>query len=327
MKKLIFALALTLTIPAQLPAAEILEAVVARVGDRIITRSQYSKRLRDGLAEIEQNSPGADMQQRQQQFRANLMNEMLSELLIKDRADRLGLSVAPAEVQDAVNRLKGQYGIKTDQEFEESLRKSGLTRPEMEARLRDTLVTNKVFSRELRGREELTDKELRERYEREKEQYRLPERAKVSEIVVVVPEGSSEADRAQLKTRAEEAYAKAKGGDAFGTLVTTYSGSPTKDSGGDLGTIARGELAPMLETGVFTSDAGAIVGPIETRFGWHILRVEQRLPSETPGFDAVKDQLRKDAGEESFQRDYKAYIERLKGEAFVQINEANIPTA
>ena len=323
MKKLIFALALILPSVA---AAEVLEAVVARVGDRIITRSQYERRLREGLQELAQNATGPELKQRQQDYRNGLLNEMLSELLIKDRADRLGMTVAPSEVQEAVNRLKAQYGIKTDEEFEDSLRKSGLTRTEMEVRLRDTLITNKVFGRELRSRQELSDKELRERYEREKEQYRLPERAQLREIVVVLPEGASEESRAQLRRQAEEAYAKARAGEEFATLVATYSGAPTKASGGDLGTISRGELTPALDTGVFTADAGAIVGPVETRFGWHILKVEQRIPSETPGFDAVKDRLRTDAGEESFQRDYKAYIERLRAEAFVQVNEANIPT-
>ena len=66
-----------------------------------------------------------------------------------------------------------------DAQFEESLQRSGMTRADMEARLRDTLITNKVFSRELRNREDLTDKELRERYDREKERYRLPERARL----------------------------------------------------------------------------------------------------------------------------------------------------
>lgn len=326
MKKLVLTLAIAIMAPA-VAGAEVLEAIVARVGDRIITRSQYASRLRDGVAEIERNVPGAEQASRKQEFRKNLLNEMLSELLIKDRADRLGLTVTPNEVQDAVNRLKAQYGIKSDAEFEESLKQSGLTRADMEARLRDTLITNKVFSRELRGRADLTDKELRERYEREKEQYRLPERAKVRELVVVVPEDANPESRASLRKQAEEAYNRAKAGEEFAALVANYSSAPSKESGGDLGVIARGELAPPLDTGVFTADAGAVVGPVETRFGYHILFVEQRIASETPAFDAVKDQLRKDVGEEAYRRDYQAYIERLRAEAYVQIHEANLPSA
>lgn len=308
-------------------AAEVVEAIVARVGDRIITRSQYLARLQDGYEEIQRTTPPAEVASRKAAFRKNLLNEMLSEILIKDRADRLGLTVSPPELQEAVKRLKVQYGISSDEEFNESLKKSGLSRAEMEARLRDTLLTNKVFSRELRNREDLTDRELRERYEREKEQYRLPERAKVREIVVVLPETADLAARDRLKARAMEAYERAKRGDDFLILVAEYSEAPTKEQGGDLGEIAKGELLPVLDSGVFRSDAGAVVGPIETRFGYHILKIDARLPSELPSFDAVKERLRKEASEETFQRDYQAYIERLRKEAFVEIYEQNLPTA
>ena len=66
--------------------------------------------------------------------------------------------------------------------------------------------------------------------------------------------------------------------------------------------------------------------PIPTKSGWHIIKVEQRLPSEVPAFESVKDKLRKDVSDEAFQRDYKAYIERLRKDAFIQINEGNVPT-
>ncbi|HLJ75348.1 MAG TPA: peptidylprolyl isomerase, partial [Thermoanaerobaculia bacterium] len=101
----------------------------------------------------------------------------------------------------------------------------------------------------------------------------------------------------------------------------------TKDKGGDLGEVAKGELLPQLDQAVFNSQAGAIIGPIDAKTAWHILKVEQRLPSEIPAFESVKDKLRKDASDDAWQRDYKAYIDRLRKDAFIQINDANVPTA
>jgi peptidyl-prolyl cis-trans isomerase SurA len=306
-------------------AAQIVEAIVIRVGDRVITRTQYLKRLHDGIAEIEQTVQSADINTRKEEFKKNLTNDLISELLIKDRADRLNLSVSSDELKDAVERLKQQYGLTTDEQFNDSLQKSGLTRADMEARLRDTLLMNKVFGRELRGREEATDKELRERYDREKERYRLPERARLREIVILKPDNPTALEQARQHVQliAEQARASAD----FALLAKTASQAPTKDKGGDLGEVARGELLPQLDKAVFNSNAGAIIGPIEAKTSWHILKVEQRLPSEVPAFESVKDRLRKDASDDSWQRDYKAYIDRLRKDAFIQINEANVPTA
>lgn len=305
-------------------AAELLEGIVVRVGDRIVSRSEYAKRLREAFREIEATAPAEQQNERKAELRKTMVNELVSELLIRDRADRLGITVTDAEVKQAIDRLKQQYNITTDQQFEESLRSNGMTRAEMENRLRETLRTQKLFGRELRSRAEMTDAELRERYNREKETYRLPERAHLREIVVLRPEDPAKVDEA--RTRANEiAEAARKPGTDFGTLASTMSEAATKDKQGDLGEVSKGDLVADIDKAVFNATPGAIVGPIEGRSAWHIIKVEQRLPSEVPAFESIKDQLRRTADEETFQRDYRAYIESLRKDAFIQINDNMIP--
>lgn len=322
MKKSLIALALT--VAAVSVRAELLEGIVIRVGDRIVTRTQYERRLRDMLNEVQQNTPPEQVAARKDAVRKNLVNDMVSELLIKDRADRLGISISESEIKEAIAHLKQQYNISTDQQFEDSLRQSGLTRAEMETRLRDTLLTQKVFSRELRSREDLSDAELRERYNREKETYRLPERAHLREIVVLKPD--TPAKELEAHQRATEiAAAVRKPGADFAQIASTMSEASTRDKGGDVGEINKGDMVADLDTAVFNAQTGAILGPIETKSGWHILKVEQRLPSEVPAFESIKGKLRKDASEETFQRDYKAYVETLRKDAFIEVHDDMIP--
>lgn len=325
MKNIALAVVLSLAC-GTLAAAEVVESIVARVGDRVITRSQYIERYREGMDELRRVVPPEEQAAKIVEFQKTLLDAMLSELLLKDRADRLNLTVAPQEIQDALKRLQAQYGIKSDAEFNASLEKSGLTREQMEARLRDTLLTNKLFGRELRSREDLTDRELRERYDSERETYRLPERAQLREIIVLVPEGNDAGKYAAAKERADEAAARAAKGEDFKVLVSEYSQAPSKDQGGDIGVVARGELMAQLDEAVFNAVPTAkVIGPIQTKAGFHILSVDARMPSEVPSFESIKDRLRRDAGEETFQRDYKAYVENLRKDAFIKINEDQIP--
>ena len=323
MKKTLLAL-IVAAVAGTAGAAQLLEAIVIRVGDRIVTRTQYQQRLAEGYNEIEQTVPPAEQAARKAAFKKNLVDDIVSELLLKDRADRLNITVTSDEVKDSVARVKQQFGITTDQQFEESLKKSNMTRAEMEGRMRDTLLTNKLFARELRPREDLTDKELRERYDREKEHYRLPERAHLREIIVLRPDNAAQVTAA--RQRAESLAEQARGGADFALLAKTASEAATKDKGGDLGEVARGELLPELDKAVFNATSGQVIGPIEAKTAWHIIKVEQRLPSEVPSFETLKERLRKDVSEEAWQRDYKAYIDRLRKDAFIQINEANVPT-
>lgn len=324
MKKTLLAITVALA-ATTLSAAQLVEAIVIRVGDRIITRSQYVLRLQQGYNEIVQTVPAEQVAAKKEELRKNLTEELVNELLIKDRADRLGLTVTSDEMKDAVAKLKQQYNITTDQQFEESLQKSGMSRTEMETRMHDTILTNKVFGSELRSREEATDAELRERYDREKERYRLPERARLREIVIVRPADAAAAERAGK--HADQVAEQARTTTDFGKLAATTSEVSTKDKGGDLGEVARGELLPELDKAVFNATGGAVLGPIQTKSGWHILKVEARYPSEVPAFESVKDKLRKDASDDAFQRDLKAYIDRLRKDAFIQINEKDVPTS
>ena len=329
MKKNLIALCLILCLnmaAGSASAAQLVEAVVVRVGDRIITRSQFDRRLREGLADIEQNVSPDQRAARRTELRARIVDELINELLIKDRADRIGVNVNEAEIKDAVTRLKQQYNISDDAQFEASLKQSGMTRADMEIRLRDTLITNKVFARELRNRGDLDDRELRERYDREKEQYRLPERARLREIVILRPADATAGEAARVKANQVLDQGRAAGAD-FAKIAMATSESGTKEQGGDLGEVARGELLPDLDKAVFNATAGTVIGPIETASGWHILKVEQRLPSEVPAFESVKEKLRKDASDETFERDLKAYLDRLRKDAFIQINEASLPAA
>ena len=323
MKKSILAVLVALS-AISASAGQVIEAVVIRVGDRIVTRTQYEKRLRDAFAEAEANTPAADVAAKREQIRKSLVDELIGEMLIKDRADRVGVTISDAEIRDAITRLKQQYNISTDAQFEESLRQSGMTRADMEARLRDTLITQKLFARELRGREDLSDSELRERYNREKERYRLPERAHLREIVVLKPEDPLKVDEARQRANDVAAAARLPKSE-FAKVASTMSESATREQGGDLGEVARGDLVPELDRAVFNATAGSILGPLETKSAWHIIKVEQRLPSEVPAFESIKDRLRRDASEETFQRDYRAYIDNLRKDAFIQIHEEHIP--
>jgi parvulin-like peptidyl-prolyl isomerase len=323
MKKSLFAIAIALTATAA-GAAQVLEGIVVRVGDRIVTRTQYEKRLAEMYREIDQNAAPDRAAALKEEVRTGLVNELISELLIKDRADRLGITVTETDLKEAVNRLKAQYNITTDQQFDESLKQSGMTRADMEARLRETLISNKVFGRELRSRDELTDAELRDRYNKEKENYRLPERAVLREIVILRPENAAGVDEARQRA-ADLAEAAKKQGTDFANLASTMSESESREKGGELGEVAKGDLVPELDKAVFAAAPGAIIGPVESKSAWHIVKVEQRLPSEVPAFESIKNKLRKDASDETFKRDYKNYIETLRKDAFIEIHEEMIP--
>ena len=78
-----------------------------------------------------------------------------------------------------------------------------------------------------------------------------------------------------VKTEAEakEIMQKIKAGDDFAKLAKLYSQCPSGNAGGDLGYFGKGQMVKPFEEACFKANAGDVVGPVKTQFGWHIIKV------------------------------------------------------
>jgi peptidyl-prolyl cis-trans isomerase D len=147
----------------------------------------------------------------------------------------------------------------------------------------------------------LSDEELKVKYEENKERYRQQEQRHARHILFRVAQDASAAVRAAQKKKAEEVLASAQAEHAdFAALAKQYSDDATnKDQGGDLGFFAAGRMVPAFDAAVFSMQPGEVQGPVETRFGFHIIKLEEIRPEKVRGFDEVKDSI---AAELRYQR-------------------------
>jgi peptidyl-prolyl cis-trans isomerase D len=143
---------------------------------------------------------------------------------------------------------------------------------------------------------QITEAELKAKYEENKEQYEQPEQRHARHILFRVPEGASEAERVAKQKEAEKvlALAQAKNAD-FAALAKQYSEDTTnKEQGGDLGFFAAGRMVPAFDKTVFSMQPGEVKGPVETQFGFHLIKLEAIRPQSVRSFDEVKDSIAKE---------------------------------
>ena len=132
-------------------------------------------------------------------------------------------------------------------------------------------------------------------YERNAERYKQAESRKASHILFGVDDSADEDARAAALAKAEEVLAEAKGGGDFAALAKTHSDDPgSKEKGGDLGPVLRGQMVAPFEDAVFSMEEGEIRGPVETQYGYHIIKLTELQESRQKGLEEVRD----DAAEE-----------------------------
>jgi peptidyl-prolyl cis-trans isomerase SurA len=301
-------LSLTLLFLAGAAAAELVESVVARVNDRPITHSEFENRC-----SLELHGAG-DLDARRR-----VLDEMIQEKLLEERAKELDVQATDAEVEEAVERVKRQYNLATDAEFDAALAQSKMTRDDLKKQLRQTITMQKVVGREVTGKINMSDDVLRLEYERRKDElYRTPEQAHVSEIVLRFSAQDAEARQAAA-AKIEEARAKVVAGTPFSDVAKQYSEGNARDRGGDLGMVAKGELLPALDATVFADPPQEYPAPILLPSSVHLFRVADRKPAGYKPFAEVRGDLQKRLSENIYDKHYSEFVERLRKEAFIKI--------
>jgi parvulin-like peptidyl-prolyl isomerase len=314
MKRTLLAAAILGVAASGLSAAELVERIVARVNDRLITQSEYDKRLAVAL-----RAPRADAET----ARGTVLEDMIREKLLDERAREMAVSATDEEVEIAVQRVKAQYNLTSDEQFEAALADSGMTRDELRRQMRETITLQKVIGRDVASQMNLTDDSLRLEYERRKESfYAVPESAWVSEIVLRFTPGDAEA-QAAAAAKAEEIRGKIKAGTPFADLAKSDSEGRTKDRGGELGTVAKGELVEALDLAIFSSKdeyPATVLMPGSIS----ILRVTERKEAGFRPFSEVKEDLRKRISDELYEKRFREYMDKLRREAFVKIYDPEL---
>ncbi|MGH9681605.1 MAG: peptidylprolyl isomerase [Candidatus Acidiferrales bacterium] len=140
---------------------------------------------------------------------------------------------------------------------------------------------------QLRQRAQVTEDEEKVYYQKNIDQYKLEDRAHVAHILFKTV-GKTDSEVAEIRKKAEEVLAKAKHGANFADLAKQYSEDTSKDKGGDLGWIVRGQTVPEFEAAAFSLPKGSISDLVKTQYGFHIIEVIDRQNARTQTFDEVK---------------------------------------
>lgn len=307
------ALALPLAFAARPAAGEVIDRILVHVNSRIVTQTQLDARVEAALREV---PPGLDAARREE-VRKTALGDLVNEALLEDRARELDVVSTDEEVEEQIRRLKEQNNVKSEEEFTKALEASGLTPDKLRDQLKRSSTIQRVIGREVNSKVDLSDDALRLAYEREKEQWAIPEKVRVAEVLVAAGPGSEE--------KAREAARLAKGGTKFEDVVLRFSDGPTRSKGGDMGTVGKGELAADIDKAAFSLPVGGISDPILTKSGWHVLKVVERIPASYKPYSEVKSEILKKEQETQFQKKLAEYLDKLKRDAVIKVSDEAAP--
>jgi peptidyl-prolyl cis-trans isomerase SurA len=296
---------------------EVVNRIVLRVNDRIVTLHDFERQLARARADVLEQSGGDPQQQRGQLENAprEVLRSLFDELLILTRADQLGLSVSDLELEQEVQAAMTRFGLSNEQEMRAALAQSGLTLDQYRANLRNQTLWREVTQQELYPRIDVGEQELRALYRERAEEFAVPEQRRLREVVVLEEGGLPPDQRASLAGELRAAWAA--GGDPE-ELVAAARAEHGEQALTllDVGWVGPGDLAPELERAVWAQPPGDVSEPITARGGLHLAQVlEVREQSQRP-FEEVRDALLSRERSQRFEQELEKYLEELEEKAY-----------
>ena len=329
----VFALFAALLLALPLAADTVVEEIVARVNNDIITRSEF-QRSRDQLLNELKQKYGAEGDARFSENEKNVLRDLIDQDLLVQKGKDLGIT-GDTEIIKKLDEIRKQMHLESMEEVEKAAQEQGVSFEDFKQNLRNQIVTQEVIGREVGSKMQITQDEMKAYYDEHAKELERPEQVRMSEIMVSTQ--SKEGEKEKKEPTPEELTAaeqKAHGlldsihkGTSFEEVAKKSSEGPTAAQGGDLGYFKRGMLAKELEDLTFGMKPGDVSDVIRTRQGFVILKVTEHTAAGIPPMKELEPQIQDAIYVQKLQPALRAYLTKLREDAFIDIKSGYTDTA
>ncbi len=316
--KYFFVLFLILAASSFFWAEEVVESIVAIVNDDIITLSQY-KNQHDALYQMMRAQfQGEEFQEQYRRVRKELLDTMITELLLLQEAKKRGINV-DEQLKLAIENIKEENNLNSDEELWRVMRQQGIDPEAWKQQMRESIMKQGVIVTEVDRSIVLDDSEIVNYYKLHPDEFTEPAEFSLRAIYI----SSAEKTSSEVEDLKQEIESKITAGEDFANLAGTYSEGPAMENQGDLGTFKKGELEKNLEQAVEKLKVGETTSWIMSKDGWYLLKLEDKKEERLKSFDEARQEIDKKLFNEKRRKRLEDFIKELKEKSYIKILNSN----
>jgi len=334
-------------VPIVLNADSVVEEIIARVDNSIITRSDFLRSKDQLKDEIRQQDPG-NFDKDYAEKEKDVLRDLIDRQLLLEKGKDLGIT-ADTELIKRLDEMRKQMNLDTMEDLEKAATAQGVSFEDFKQNLREQIITQQVIGREVGSHITISKEEEQQFYQAHKADMQQPEQIRLSEILVstqkpvtapppakpgdpaspaptAAPAPSEAETVAAAEAKAKELREQIAKGAAFEDVAKKSSDGPSAAQGGDLGTFERGKLAKEIEDVTFAMKPGDVTQPIQTKQGWVILKVTEHQQAGVPALKQIEPKIQDALYYQKLQPALRTYLTKLREDAYIDIRQGYIDT-
>lgn len=300
---------------------KVVEEIVARVNNEIITKSELDRARAAAEEDARQDCSGKCSQEQLQvaieDRQKSALRDLIDQSLLAQRGKDMGTSVE-TEVVKQLDDIRTKNNLPDMDALEKAVTSQGLNWDDFKNQIRNRLLTQEVIRSEVGRHITITHEEATKYYEEHKKDYIRPEQVALRAIEVKT-EGKKEAELPELKAKAQKLHDRVKEGEDFAELAKRFSDGPTAKQGGFLGVYKRGELNKELEEMVFKMKKNELTDVIDTKQGYLVMQVLEHYDEGEQPFNKVENEIMDHLYSERMEPALREYLKTLREQSYVVI--------
>ena len=317
-------------LPTALPADQVVEEIIARINNQIVTRTEFLRSKEQLKQEAQQQDP-ANADKIVADKDKDVLRDLIDQQLLLDKGKDLGLA-ADTDLIKRLDEMRKDMNLESMEDLEKAATAQGISFEDFKQNLRNQIITQQVISKEVGSRMSITKEEMQQFYDTHKDQLEQPEQIRLSEILISTEKkdtNDSTDETARLtaaQAKADDLLAQIRKGGKFDEIAKKNSDGPTAAQGGDLGYFKRGTLAKELEDKTFAMKPGEVSEAVRTKQGFVLLLVAEHQTAGIPPLSQIEPRVQDAIYMQKLQPALRAYLTKLREDAWIDVKPGYVDT-
>jgi peptidyl-prolyl cis-trans isomerase C len=300
---------------AEEKAPQPMEDTAAIVNGEIIPKGRLDRELSGFQARIIRSGKVLD-EQTLVRLRGTILEKLINQALLYQVSVKEGITVDDAEVEKQWATIREKLG--SGEELKAVLSRIHVTEEIIKEEIRQVEAVRKFVKEKFEKGAAVSDEEAGTYYKSHPESFTRPEQVRARHILLQPDMDGGDQAKENAKRQLEELKKEIEGGADFGDLASKHSKCPSSQRGGDLGFFERGRMAKPFEDAAFALKPGELSDIVVTKFGYHLIKLEERRPPKLLPFDDVKEKLTEHLRREKVKEALGSYLKQLRQESQIE---------
>ncbi len=300
------------------------DAPVAVVNGQAVTKAEFDRAMAAYLRRFQQLTGGmhGGVSQPNAKMKEDVLRQLVDRTLLYQEAKKKPVDGLEAKVDEELKGIKGRFPDEAT--YQKALAGEQLTEDSLKDLIAQQVLVRHYVETEIQPNVKVSDDEVKKFYDDNQDKFATPEQVRASHILIRTDPSASEADRKAAREKAEALQKRAAAGEDFATLAKENSEDPgSASNGGDLGFFTRDRMVKPFADAAFALEKGKVSDVVETRFGYHVIKVTDRKDAAEKKFDEVKDSIAQYLQARALDQAVQAKLAELRKSAKVDVVAPN----